>query len=116
MRYGLPIEHIARVTHEANRVLQILEGDPSPSPTWDDAPNWQRDSAIDGVIARIEEVLSPAEMHENWLKYKESEGWVYGLVKDPEKKTHPCMLPYHRLPENQKIKDGLFSAIVDSLQ
>lgn len=46
--------------------------------------------------------------HDNWLKQKVAEGWVYGEVKDPEAKTHPCCVPYEELPESQKFKDLLF--------
>lgn len=42
-------ELIARITHEANRVVQIATDDPVVSPTWDDAPDWQRESSIEGV-------------------------------------------------------------------
>lgn len=107
-------EQIAQVTHEANRVLQGLEGDPAQSPHWDDAPAWQRDSAILGVQGAIDG-NTPEQSHEGWLAHKEKDGWTYGEVKDPEAKTHPCFLPYDQLPENQKVKDALFVAIVRTL-
>jgi hypothetical protein len=36
-------------------------------------------------------------------------------VKDPDAKTHPCILPYHELPLEQRLKDSLFMAIVHAL-
>lgn len=107
-------EDIARVTHEANRALQLIEGDPAPSIEWDRAPKWQRDSAIDGVVNALAGA-SPEQSHENWLRFKREDGWRYGPVKDPAAKTHPCMVPYERLPENQRVKDHLFTAIVRTL-
>ena len=43
-------------------------------------------------------------------------GWNYGQVKDAEKKTDPSIVAYEALPENQKIKDHLFVAVVNSLK
>ena len=39
----------------------------------------------------------------------------YVSKKDPGKKEHPCMVPFDRLPSDQKAKDFIFSAIVKSL-
>ena len=54
--------------------------------------------------------------HNSWMEEKINDGWVYGDVKDAEKKTHPCIVPFDELPEFQKKKDGLFCAIVDALK
>lgn len=109
------INRIAMVCHEANRAYCESIGDYSQT-SWDDAPDWQRESAINGVRHRIINPLSPPSLsHENWLKEKEATGWKYGPVKDAEKKEHPCFVPYDELPEEQKKKDYLFCAIVDAL-
>ena len=50
------------------------------------------------------------------MQEKINDGWVYGEVKDAEKKTHPCIVPFEELPEFQQKKDALFCAIVDSLK
>lgn len=110
------IESIAKVAHETNRVYCAMMGDLS-QPAWEDAPLWQKDSAINGVIfhARcFEEGLeAPASAsHDSWLEQKRREGWKYGPVKDPAKKEHPCFVPYDDLPLNQKMKDYLFSGVV----
>jgi len=36
-------------------------------------------------------------------------------VKDPEKKQHPCFVPYDELPIQQRRKDALFVSIVRAL-
>ena len=108
---------IARVCHEANRALQIELNDPAVpvSPPWDEAPESQRSSCIDGVHGHQAEPLTPAESHAMWLAYKEADGWVWGEVKDEAAKTHPCMVPYEELSENDRIKDLLFSSVVAAL-
>lgn len=106
------IEAAARAAHEANRAWCLLHGDDS-QPDWDDAPSWQRTSAINGVTG----VLSgngPRDSHESWLAEKRATGWRFGPVKDPQNKEHPCMVPYEELPPEQKAKDGIFIAVVSA--
>lgn len=109
------IEKIAEVAHETNRAYcaAILK-DYSHKP-WHETPQIIKDSAIAGVRVRLQSAETPEQMHENWFKYKRQEGWVYGPVKNLEKKTHPCMLPFNELPETEQIKDRLFSSIVQAL-
>ena len=102
---------IARVAHEANRAWCIVNGDTS-QPSWDDAPEWQRTSAINGVIFHREHPdAGDSASHDSWMKEKVDGGWVYGEVKDPDSKTHPCIVPFDQLPRHQQIKDALFRAI-----
>lgn len=106
---------IARVAHEANRTYCQCIGDDS-QPYWDGAPDWQIRSAINGVQYHLDNPeAKPSDSHENWLKQKLAEGWKYGPVKDPEKKEHPCCVPYDQLPDEQKIKDSLFIGVVRTL-
>jgi len=80
-----------------------------------DAPEWQRDSAINGVIYHLTHPDSqPCDSHNNWLAEKEANDWKYGEVKNIDKKEHPCFLPYEQLPKEQQLKDALFIAVVRS--
>jgi hypothetical protein len=38
-------------------------------------------------------------VHENWAQQRMSEGWTYGEIRDDEKKTTPCLVPYEELSE-----------------
>lgn len=106
---------IARVCHEANRAYCAALGDHS-QPSWEDAPDWQRKSAKDGVAYAIAHPnASPSDSHENWLLEKQRDGWKFGPVKDPAAKEHPCFVPYDQLPVEQRAKDYIFLAIVRSL-
>jgi len=109
------IIHIAIICHEANRAWCVTHGDFS-QPSWGSAPQWQVDSAINGVEHAFKYPdATPEDMHNNWMAQKIADGWVYGEVKDPVAKTHPCMVPYAELPEFQRKKDALFLAIVRAL-
>jgi hypothetical protein len=107
---------IAKVCHQANKAWCESQGDLS-QPDWADAPEWQVQSAINGVKFRLENPdAGPDAMHNSWSAEKVSQGWVYGEVKDAEKKTHPCLVPFDQLPLFQQKKDKLFSVIVDALK
>ncbi len=109
------IEQIAKACHNANRVLQAMLSEPV-SASWEESSDHIRASAVDGVIAAINDPdRGPGGSHVGWLKFKEADGWVYGEVKDEVAKTHPCMVPYEQLPPAQKAKDEMFLAIVRSL-
>jgi len=108
-------ESIARVCHESNRAYCIGLGDNSQA-RWEDAPDWQVESAINGVNFHLENpTAGPDHSHIEWMKEKEENGWVYGEEKDPEAKTHPCIVLYEELPLEQRLKDSLFIAIVHAL-
>ena len=106
---------IARVCHEVNRAYCRVLGDDTQV-AWEDAPQWQQDSAVTGVafVANNPEA-GPEKNHESWLAQKAIDGWVYGEVKDAEAKTHPCFVPYDELPVEQRAKDHIFRAIVLAL-
>ena len=110
------LDTISRVAHEANRAFCASIGDLS-QPGWDQAPEWQKESAIEGVCAHLNALergkeLAPSASHELWMQTKLADGWKYGPVKDPQKKEHPCMVPYDQLPREQRSKDFIFGAIV----
>lgn len=108
------IEQIARVCHETNKAYCETVGDHSQK-HWDEAEEWQRQSAINGVRFAIDNSDAPASaQHEAWLIDKEKDGWKYGPIKDPAKKEHPCCVPYADLPIEQRIKDYLFKHVVRS--
>jgi RyR domain len=108
-------DQIARVAHEVNRAYCQALGDTS-QPPWEIAPEWQRVSAISGVVFHSANPdASPVDSHNAWLKEKAADGWNYGPVKDDVKKEHPCFVPYANLPTEQKAKDYLFRAVVQEL-
>ena len=104
---------IASVCHAANRALCLAVGDLSQLP-WEDAPSWQRNSAVAGV----EEALrgaNPEQLHDSWMAAKAKDGWVYGPTKDAIAKTHPSLKAYVDLSDADKLKDALFFGIVQAL-
>lgn len=115
MEKAMTIAMIAEVCHEANRAYCRTIGDDSQT-SWNNAPDWQKMSAIRGVAFNQENPDAPASAsHDSWLAVKKEDGWKYGPEKDPSKKEHPCYVPYDELPTEQKRKDALFKVIVNAL-
>jgi hypothetical protein len=106
------IERIARFAHEINRAYCSAIGDDSQT-SWQEAPDWQKESAIKGVKMHINNSAATAkDSHDSWMAEKVAAGWVLGKVKDAEAKTHPAMLPYEELPIEMQVKDHLFRKVV----
>jgi hypothetical protein len=129
MKSRLSLGEIARVAHEVNRAYCAALGDVSQL-QWDEAPEWQKKSAIAGVKFYIDnENATPFAVHNSWLREKmadggvragaafnaTADGWKYGPVKDAEKKEHPCCVEYHELPTEHKAKDFIFRSVVHEL-
>lgn len=112
-------EAVARVCHETNRAYCFSLGDFTQKP-WEEAPQWQKDSAIKGVEFHHKNLalcntVPPSASHDSWLKEKAETGWSYGPIKNEETKEHPCYVRYEDLPLEQRIKDTLFGEVVKAL-
>lgn len=57
--------------------------------------------------------VSPEVLHNDWWDAYKAMGWTYGPVRDPEKKTHPDMVPFNELGWEERIKDEVFAALCE---
>ena len=113
------ITEIAIIAHETNITYCETLGDYSQT-SWNFCDQRQRDSVMNGVRAIQRGIVKePEQSHENWLKQKEEEGWVWGKKKNSDKSigalTHPYMVPFEELTAEQQMKDRLFFTIVTTL-
>ena len=44
-------------------------------------------------------------VHEVWAETRIQQGWTYGEQRNDELKTHPCLIPYEELSEEEKEYD-----------
>ena len=44
-------------------------------------------------------------VHEVWAETRIRQGWTYGEQRKDELKTHPCLVPYEKLTEEEKEYD-----------
>jgi len=111
----MKIEDIAMIAHEANRAYCESVGD-ATQVAWTEAEGWQKESSIAGVrFLQTNTSATPAQTHESWMQEKWDIGWRWGDFKDVERKLHPCMVSYDRLPEFQRVKDVLYAGVVRAL-
>ncbi|XP_070401457.1 ryanodine receptor 2 isoform X2 [Nothobranchius furzeri] len=52
-------------------------------------------------LERIREKLAE-NIHELWVMNKIELGWTYGAVRDDNKRQHPCLVEFPRLPEQER--------------
>ena len=57
--------------------------------------------------AELEELVEQMSknVHEVWAETRIRQGWTYGPERNDELKTHPCLIPYEALPEEEKEYD-----------
>lgn len=107
-------EEIAHVCHEAFRAMQDQQGDDMPSLPWMWTTREQRYAVTNGV-RRIAEGMSDKDNHHWWVRDMRAQGWDYGLLKDPERKTHPNLVEWGQLPPFERKKSRVFSGIVRAM-
>lgn len=108
------IDDVAKIVHQINKAYCEAFGDTSQV-DWEQAPEQIKQAAISGVKFHLAAEQGPEASHENWMKDKLNNGWTLGDVKDAEKKTHPCLVPFNELPKEQQGKDFVFKAVVEQL-
>lgn len=105
-------ELIAQAVHAAIRSYNESIGD-AALPAWEGLDPQLKASYMSGVDACLNGA-TPRQQHENWMRTRIADGWVYGPVTDRAKKINQCLVPYDELPPEQRIKDELFQAAVRS--
>lgn len=59
---------------------------------------------LSGDILAAAEALAE-HIHDTWALGRLKEGWTYGVNRDDDKKTTPCLVAYDELPESEKEYD-----------
>lgn len=108
---------IARVAHMINDAYRAATGE-TPRGPFEQQSDDMKQGAILGVVQHLmnEHGISPRVAHDLWMENKLKNGWRFGDVFNAETKEHNCLLPYDCLPESQRVKDHLFSAVVEALR
>lgn len=57
----------------------------------------------DDLVGLTEEMAR--NVHDVWAQSRLSQGWRYGEARNDREKTHPCLIPYEELPEEEKEYD-----------
>ncbi|MCH9662956.1 MAG: hypothetical protein K0U66_04770 [Gammaproteobacteria bacterium] len=109
------VRNIASVAHEANRQWARVNGDTNTKP-WDETSGDHKLSLVIGVLFHLKNPnAKDSASHDCWWEEKRRTGWIFGPEKCEKKKTHPCCVPFNRLPKHQQLKDRLFRMTVRAL-
>ena len=107
-------EKIAELIYEVTR-LEAMWSQRSIIPEeWERRDTAFRKQFVD-VVARylvMEKLPTPEEAHDSWMESYFRMGWKYGEKRDPILKTHPDIVPYWDLPQDERDKDAIFLASV----
>ena len=75
-----------------------MKKDYVPQPV--DTSNVQLPTELDELVEKIAE-----NVHEVWAQSRMEQGWTYDEERNDALKTHPCLIPYEELPEEEKAYD-----------
>lgn len=107
------IDNICRECHTANNSLRLTNNE-SELPDWEYLSQDLKDNTKNTVLQILDNPSYTAEnAHDEWMKHKMTQGWVYGENKDDVKKTHPLLIPFSEMSDIDKLKDQLFIDIVN---
>ena len=70
--------------------------DPNPI----DTAGIELPAELEDLVERLAE-----SNHDHWARRRIGEGWRYGPQRDEEVKSHPDLVPYHLLTEEEKEYD-----------
>lgn len=110
---------IAEILH--NAISTIPRPDGSVIVPWDALNGILKDRAA-STVAHLMEWMKGAphgipdeELHDVWYNNMVAMGWAYGPTYSLEQKLHPSMIPFDELPDDEKIKDAIWSGIIYAL-
>lgn len=88
-----------------------------PSLGWDDTPEYKRESSI----ALVEKILAnpeatPESFHTDWVAKMIADGWKFDQLYDETLKTHPQLVLYADLSQEQRTNDHITFAMVNHLR
>lgn len=67
-------------------------------------PEDMDDIIISDELLDLQETIA-RNVHEMWAYSRMSQGWHYGPQRDDTQRTHPCLVPYDMLSEEEKDYD-----------
>lgn len=110
----MDIYQIAKTVHAGNNVLKKINKEKPEA--WEDMSDDRKTRMYAAIDLVLTQDTTPKQMHDVWVKNMKELGYKYGVKLDHDKKTHPCLVAYTKLPAEQKIKDDMFRSIILSFK
>lgn len=105
---------IAQIIYEATRLEAEWSKRSIVPEVWEKRDDKFRKQFVEIIEKYLlqDKLPTPEEAHDSWMQSYLDMGWKYGKTRDVDKKTHPDMLPFYELPQDERDKDAIFLAIV----
>ena len=102
-------EKITELVYEAARLEAEWSKRSIVPEKWEDRDEKFRNQMINVVKKYLsqENLPTPEEAHNSWMDAYFKMGWKYGKERDVDKKTHPDLLPFYNLPQDERDKDAI---------
>ncbi|XP_047673438.1 ryanodine receptor 2 isoform X3 [Tachysurus fulvidraco] len=107
-REKLRVEHNQEYKHDHGVTRDLLGPTPSlsqaaftPTPVDTSQVHTPIQIVLPSHLERIREKLAE-NIHELWVMNKIELGWTYGAVRDDNKRQHPCLVEFSKLPEQER--------------
>lgn len=107
-------EELAKWIYEATRLEADWSRRKIVPEIWEKRDEKFRKQFVD-IIDRylsLEELPTPEEAHNSWMKAYFAMGWKFGNERDCIKKIHPDLVPFYELPRDERDKDAIFLVFV----
>ena len=110
----MTIEELTKTLYEATRLEAEWSHRTIVPERWEQRDEKFRKQMIEliGRYMEMEKLPTPEEAHNSWMESYFKMGWKYGEKRDPILKTHPDLVPYDNLPQDEKDKDAIFLILV----
>ena len=87
-----------------SKVIDYLKRESMNEAKYTPQPIDTTDVKLPEELEQLVEEMSK-NVHEVWAETRIKQGWKYGEQRNDELKTHPCLVPYEDLPEEEKEYD-----------
>lgn len=108
-------ERRAAFVYDGARIAAIAANAPIVPVLWDEREEPFKEQFREVIERQCGEQRSrsPEELHGSWMQAYIGMGWKYGEKHDPDAKTHPDMVPYADLQQQEQDKDAVFVALCE---
>ncbi len=108
-------ERRAQFVYDAARLAAIAANAPIVPELWEHREEVFKTQFREVIERQMGEQRSrsPEELHGSWMQAYFAMGWTYGRERCTEAKTHPDLVPYADLQQQEQDKDAVFVALCE---
>ena len=104
------LENLAEIIYEATRLEAKWSNRSIVPEKWNNRDDKFRTQFIDIIDKYMSQdnLPTPKKAHNSWVEAYRKMGWQYGKTRSVVEKTHPDMVPFEKLPKDERDKDAVF--------